>query len=919
MYVGGKPKKLTQVLGRLTIYAYLCSHDVCIALLTLYGLTLLIIYKVYMRMRQRVLLTLTLLATLLTGAKANELTVYDGTETSQYAPIWGSHMYWQQKCEFLMPATDLTAMTDNNITGMTFYLETPATEDWSGLTVRVYLREVENTTLNANNGFMGIEGSQMVYEGGLDARGSTMAITFDNAYAYSGGNLLICIYKPDLGGINNDSEVEFLGIEHHVGCLQNGEYNEFDNLLPVGRVFLPKTTFDYSSSSCQRPTEMTVSTTPGTATVSWESDADTWDIEVNGVVTSGITTKSYDFSLNALESYTVRVRTNCGGGSTSAWTAAKSFTAPLCESDNQVSISYTLTDSYGDGWNGASIIIKHAATGNNVATLTVPTSQKAVSGTVPLCCGEVYDFVWVKGSYDKECSFIFNDMNGNKIEAVSDASILTENQKFAYYSFDCNAIVKDITTEPSHHSATISWTGGADSYKVRYWKAGTNGITDSFENGLDQWTIYTNNQKPSDRAAGWFQLNPKAEVYDWMSAHTGSYVASSCSWYNVGSTSLNADNWLITPSVNLGGTVSFWVYAEENDEYEVLLSTTGNKTSDFTTVLRAMAPVTDKQMWFKETFDLTAYAGQKGYIAIHHKDYQEYYLYIDDFSLPNPLENEIVTTGTSVELTGLEPNTTYEVQIISIIDEVEKNITNVDPFTTKTVSELPNDGNNESTLTSLLDQTLDVELTGRTLYNNTRWNTICLPFDVDLTADGPLKGATAKTLSSVTTDGATVTISFADAGTTLKAGDPYFVVTDNGTDLTNPIFENATIEYQTPSTVSVTGANLVGTFSPYTLTAGSKNMLYLQNNLLYWPETGDATINAFRAYIQLDEAVAAPMQNVILDMGDGIQTSLRQIDNGQWIMDNEGGNWYTLDGRQLHGKPMQKGVYVKDGKKVVIK
>lgn len=36
-------------------------------------------------------------------------------------------------------------------------------------------------------------------------------------------------------------------------------------------------------------------------------------------------------------------------------------------------------------------------------------------------------------------------------------------------------------------------------------------------------------------------------------------------------------------------------------------------------------------------------------------------------------------------------------------------------------------------------------------------------------------------------------------------------------------------------------------------------------------------------------------------------------------MDNEAGAWYTVDGVKLNGKPMRKGVYIFNGKKVVMK
>ena len=34
---------------------------------------------------------------------------------------------------------------------------------------------------------------------------------------------------------------------------------------------------------------------------------------------------------------------------------------------------------------------------------------------------------------------------------------------------------------------------------------------------------------------------------------------------------------------------------------------------------------------------------------------------------------------------------------------------------------------------------------------------------------------------------------------------------------------------------------------------------------------------------------------------------------------NEADAWYSLDGRKLDGKPSAKGMYIKNGKKVVIK
>ena len=41
------------------------------------------------------------------------------------------------------------------------------------------------------------------------------------------------------------------------------------------------------------------------------------------------------------------------------------------------------------------------------------------------------------------------------------------------------------------------------------------------------------------------------------------------------------------------------------------------------------------------------------------------------------------------------------------------------------------------------------------------------------------------------------------------------------------------------------------------------------------------------------------------------------IDNGQLIIDNLDGDWYSIDGKKLAGEPTKKGVYIVNGKKIV--
>ena len=69
-----------------------------------------------------------------------------------------------------------------------------------------------------------------------------------------------------------------------------------------------------------------------------------------------------------------------------------------------------------------------------------------------------------------------------------------------------------------------------------------------------------------------------------------------------------------------------------------------------------------------------------------------------------------------------------------------------------------------------------VVLQGRTLWRDGDWNTICLPFDVDLTDESnPLYGAIARTMESASLQDETLKLTFADQVDKLEAGVPYII------------------------------------------------------------------------------------------------------------------------------------------------
>ena len=117
------------------------------------------------------------------------------------------------------------------------------------------------------------------------------------------------------------------------------------------------------------------------------------------------------------------------------------------------------------------------------------------------------------------------------------------------------------------------------------------------------------------------------------------------------------------------------------------------------------------------------------------------------------------------------------------------------------------------------------------------------------------------------------------------------------------------------------GVFFVGNFDPTPLETDNTYNLYLgSDNKLYYPGTNDFKVNAFRAYFLVDSSDAGAsesedVRSIYLNFGDDEPSVVRDIDNGQWKTDNV---VYDLNGRKVNA-PLKKGIYIRNGRKVVIK
>ena len=213
----------------------------------------------------------------------------------------------------------------------------------------------------------------------------------------------------------------------------------------------------------------------------------------------------------------------------------------------------------------------------------------------------------------------------------------------------------------------------------------------------------------------------------------------------------------------------------------------------------------------------------------------------------------------------------------------------------------------------------NVQLAGRTLWQDNAWNTLCLPFNVTV-SDSPLAGADVRALTGASFANSTLTLNFSDenAVTELAAGTPYIIKWASGSNIVEPTFEGVTFDKTMNDVVcdldNGTGITFKGTYGYTSFTEANKSILFMGgSNTLYYPGNG-AEIGAQRAYFQLDGITAGTSTSLIkqfvLTFGDDA-TEIEDLN----VDVNLNENIYNVAGQRLN--KMQRGINIVNGKKIL--
>ena len=462
-----------------------------------------------------------------------ELTVYNGTATNQYIPMYGYYFDNYTKSEYIIPASQLTDMVGGTINAITFYPSSVATTSstWTNTSQTVFIKEVSSTTLGGS--YSGTTGATVVKQALLDmpTAGTAYTITFDTPYTYNGGNLLIGVYNTNKGSYN---KVEWYGTSNLTSGV-SAYGNNSSSLNSVGynaQSFLPKTTFTYMPAASADPVAITVSANP-----------------------------------------------SAGGTVTGAGTYDPGTTATLTATANE---GYNFTN-----WTKNGVVMSTNAT---------------------------YSFT------------------------VSTAATYVAN-------FSLNSYTITATAVPAEGGTVTVGSGRGTRDDLIY----------DFENGWQGWTTFQGTTGNSPHS--WMH-NTEYTAYDSNgnqivpACHNSSsgmmlsesYISASTSGGN-DAQAVTPDNYLVSPQIRLGGSITFYAASRMSNYYaekfSVLVSESGNNSASNFTHTELTVTLTSNS-WNQYTVDLSAYSGM-GYVAIRHYDcYDQHLLYVDDVTI---VEGENNSTG----------------------------------------------------------------------------------------------------------------------------------------------------------------------------------------------------------------------------------------------------------------------------------
>ena len=188
------------------------------------------------------------------------------------------------------------------------------------------------------------------------------------------------------------------------------------------------------------------------------------------------------------------------------------------------------------------------------------------------------------------------------------------------------------------------------------------------------------------------------------------------------------------------------------------------------------------------------------------------------------------------------------------------------------------------------------------------WNTFCVPFDVPASAMSGFGDIVIKKFKNV--EGSKM---YLQDATSIEAGQPYLI--KPVANINNPTFLNATISSTAAQSVGSGDYKFVGLYTTKTFDSEDTNTYILvSGGKLVNPSGGTMKgMRAYFTYTSSDPEAVAPRLVI-----DGVETAIAEVLGSEAVSD---GRIYNLRGMYVgnDSSRLAKGIYIMNGKKVVLK
>ena len=290
--------------------------------------------------------------------------------------------------------------------------------------------------------------------------------------------------------------------------------------------------------------------TPNSADLLWQAGGNetSWNLEWgisgftlgSGTLVNGLTSTNYSLSsLSNNTSYDFYVQANCSNSNVSSWIGPYTFnTNNISTGTTCGTFTLELYDSWGDGWNGASLDV--IINGNLFQNVTLANGNGPEIFTFATDSNDIIDLIYNTGNFDDENTYNLTDNSGNLIVSQGLNGFISNVDPVSVFGIVA-CVSCPIPTNLSANTSTagtalLDWNGGSGTFNLEWGPIGFIQGSGTLVNNISVNSYLLNGLNNSTTYDFYVQEACSAnEISTWAGplSFTTAIVAGSCGIFNL--------------------------------------------------------------------------------------------------------------------------------------------------------------------------------------------------------------------------------------------------------------------------------------------------------------------------------------------------------------------------------------------------